>query len=446
LPKFAGRRVLVLGSNVGAPELVKYARHNGAYVVVADYLPVDRSPAKPLADSAVMISTADIDGLLRLVAEKKINAVASGISEFNLVQAMEIAESCGFPFYCSRAQWDAVGKKDRFRALCEQHEVACPKTWFVGKEPSPEVLESMTYPMIVKPVDSSSSIGVTICSSAAELPQAISVARKESGSGKIIIESFIEGQEFTVHYTISEGKARISTMDNRYGVHLHAGTVTSIPVARTYPSTFLTEFLAQVDPGMVRLCENLGVDNGVVFAQGIYDADLDRFAVFEGGLRPAGEATWRLAERANGINPWQLVIDRCLLGEASYDIEKEDPWLGGKVGAVLSLVGRGGRVGAISGLSQAVREATSVFDWESRYPVGSVVPDGDSLRQLMIRFAMLSDTAEVLVEDIKRINNLVRVLDDSGQDMCLRFDIDRFEYEKMPHHALEAMEADGNGR
>jgi len=425
MEKYANQRLLVLGSNVGAPEIVKYARANDAYVIVADYLPASESSAKPLANRAVQISTGDVELLSHLVVEERITAVMAGISEFNILRAIELADNCGLPFYCTRAQWDAVGRKDQFRSMCEYYSVPCPQTWFLGAEPKNGDLASIEYPVVVKPVDSSASLGVTFCGTAGELHEAIIRARHESSSGQIIIESLVMGEEFTVHYTINQGRARISTMDNRHGIRLHTGVVTSIPVARTYPSSFLTEFLAQVDPAMVRLCEGLGIKNGVLFAQGIYDRSRNSFIIFEGGLRPAGEATWRLVEQANGINPWHLMIDQCVLGEATYDINKEDPRLSGKIGAVVSLVGRGGTVGEISGISHAVREAKSIFDWESRYSVGSLVPDGDSLRQLMIRFAMLSDTVKGLALDIDKINSLVRVLDDSGHDMCFRFDIKR---------------------
>ena len=55
--KFANKTLLVLGSNVMATEIVEYARHNGAYVIVADYYPVEKSAAKRVADEAINIST-----------------------------------------------------------------------------------------------------------------------------------------------------------------------------------------------------------------------------------------------------------------------------------------------------------------------------------------------------------------------------------------------------
>jgi hypothetical protein len=245
----------------------------------------------------------------------------------------------------------------------------------------------------------------------------------------LIVESFVSGDEFTAHYSISKGRSRLSMIDNRYGVAVHDGAVTTVPAARVYPSTFTAEYLAQVDPAMRRLCDHLGVVNGVLFVQGIYDSSNSRFAVFEGGLRPAGEATWRLVEQANGCSPLHLLADQCLLGNAQYDVAREDPYLRGAVGAVISLVGRGGRVGGIRGICEAVREAEGVFDWENRDPVGSMVPDGDGLHQLMVRFFVLAKSMKSLRSDINVINQNVRVVDELGLEMCQYFDPSRLPRE-----------------
>ena len=45
--KLDGKRLLMLGSSRGSVEMVKYAKSQGAYVLVTDYLPTEKSAAKP---------------------------------------------------------------------------------------------------------------------------------------------------------------------------------------------------------------------------------------------------------------------------------------------------------------------------------------------------------------------------------------------------------------
>lgn len=50
---FEGKKILVLGGKpIGSVELVERAKQLGAYVVVADYLPKEESPAKRIADES----------------------------------------------------------------------------------------------------------------------------------------------------------------------------------------------------------------------------------------------------------------------------------------------------------------------------------------------------------------------------------------------------------
>ena len=120
--KFNGKTLLMLGSNVGATDIISYAKANGAYTIAADYYPVERSAAKRCADLALPVSTNDLDALSRIIGEYHVDGVLAGISEFNLLNAMELSRRHNLPFYCTREQWDRIESKDEFRRLCEENK------------------------------------------------------------------------------------------------------------------------------------------------------------------------------------------------------------------------------------------------------------------------------------------------------------------------------------
>lgn len=417
--RFEGKKILFLGSNVSVTDMIRYARANGAHTTVADWYDIDKSLAKRVADEAVPISTADVAALVDHVLENEISAVFAGIHEFNILKAMDVAGRCGLPFYCTMEQWNSIERKDVFRELCMRHGVPCPKTYYAGA-PTDLDLESIAYPAVLKPVDASASEGVHICHDEADLLLWLPEAARSSGKGVVIVEQFFNGYEFTAHYTLHKGKARLACMDNRYPVAVHEGAVTTVPVARIYPSLFLDSYIEQVDHSMVELCESIGVEEGVLFVQGIYDDLSDEFVVFEAGLRSAGEAPYRFIERVNGINYINLLVDNAFGMEPRYDQSMEDPYLNGRCCGIVSFVGKGGIVGAIEGLEEALAETPSVIDHEVRYPVGSEVPDGDTLRQLLIRFVLDCENREQMAADIKFLNESVQVRDANGQNMVLK--------------------------
>lgn len=222
MKRLAGKKILFLGSNVGVSDMVTYAKHNGAITIVADWYPPERSYAKQLADEALLLSTADIEALCDYVNAHHVDGVFAGISEFNLLKAMEVARRCGLPFYCTAEQWEQVEHKDSFRKLCERHEVPCPATYFTGSAQDLD-LSSVAYPAVLKPVDAATSKGVHICQSEADLMANLDDAFASSDAGRIIVEQFAQGDEFTAHYTIHKGKAKLASIDNRYPVAVHGG-------------------------------------------------------------------------------------------------------------------------------------------------------------------------------------------------------------------------------
>ena len=423
-----GKKLLILAGNpVGTSDILSYAKANGVYTIVTDYLPKEKSLGKQLADEYWDISTADIEELKKRVIENKIDGVFAGISEFNMLKAMELCQYFGFPYYCSREQWDLIENKESFRKLCKEHKVPCPKTYFTGSNVSEDVIENIIYPVIVKPVDSSSSIGISICGDRNSLYDAIPEALNNSEEGRIIIEEYFEGEEFTAHYTIINGRISLSSLDNRVPVAVHSGKVTSIPVARVYPSSFINEYLDGVNDNMIGLCKSLNLNTGVIFVQGLYNQKKNTFSIFEAGLRCAGEASYRIIDRVNGNNFMNIFVDYALLGRVeNYDISHDDPYLKGKKCCVTSFVSKGGKVGKIIGYDEIQQKVSSIVSSECRYHEGDETPNGNTLRQIVLRFVLVCDSIEQLISDVEAINDVVKVMDDKGEDMCYRFNAREF--------------------
>ena len=338
------------------------------------------------------------------------------------MNACIVSEKYNLPFHFTMEQWDLIQKKDSFRKLCEKHNVPCPRTFFIGEKLHSDDLKKMVFPVVIKPVDACNSRGVYICETISELVEKEEKAREHSKCGSIIVEEFCEGDEFTAHYTIVNGKATLMCIDNRYPVAVNEGNVTTVPIARIYPCTYIDEYIKYVDSYMVQLCENIGIKSGLLFIQGLYDDKRKCFHVFEAGLRSAGEAPHRFIKKVNGLNAMHILVDHVLGVDTCYNIMKEDPFLKGKCCGIVSFVATGGVVGAIEGLEDAVRKTSSVIEYESRYPVGAKTPNGNTLRQLMIRFVMICDNREQMAYDIQFLNEHIRVLDENRKNMVLKME------------------------
>ena len=427
IQKYRGKKLLMLGSNTLSCEGIRYAKQHGAYTIAADYLPIEKSPAKQIADEALLISTADTDALIQYCRREKIDGVFAGISEFNLIQAQKLSEALNLRFYFSAGQWNLIERKDCFKALCTKYGVKTPRQWFTGSVQDYAQFDrsSLRFPLIVKPVDASASQGITICQNSSELEGAVLVAFDASASGRIIIEAFVTGHEFTAHYTICNGKAALACVDNRYPVALHKGSVTTIPIARVYPALFQAQFLETIHPQLIALCEGLGLKNAILFVQGLYNDQTGEFYIFEAGLRSAAEAPCRFLESITGQNHYFMVLDDILLGSTDYRLDLEDPDLDGKCCAIVSFASAGGVVTDIQGVETVRHTIPEILQIESRYPIGSTVPDGDTLRQIMLRFVVVADSRARLVEIVKEIGSTVHAVDQYGKQMLVGMEPER---------------------
>lgn len=416
---FNGKTLLVLGSNVGSVEIVHYARAHGAHTIVADYFEPEKSAAKLVADEHALISTADVPQLEQLIKARHIDGVLAGISEFNLLKAQELCRQLGLPFYCNRRQWDTIENKVLFRDLCDRYGVPTPRTLFKGDAE----MASAPYrpPVVVKPDDSNSSRGVTFCTDNESQADAIAQASRLSSGHRVIVEEFFQGEEFTAHYLVDHGKAFLACIDNRFPAALHDAK-TTIPIARVYPCRYADRYMEKVNPRVVSMIESLGLECAVIFVQGLYNKESGRFAIFEGGLRCAGEAAYRITDYLYGVNFLHNLVDYSLLGHSAKPVAESLPTDDNRVACVLSFAARGGTIASITGVEQVTEQLPSLIHFEQRYNVGVTLPEGDTLRQIVLRFTLVCDNLNQLKQHIDLINTGVSVRDAAGNDLCVRFD------------------------
>ena len=109
-------------------------------------------------------------------------------------------------------------------------------------------------------------------------------------------------------------------------------------------------------------------------------------------------------------------------GQSDYDLALESPDLQGKTAGIISFAAIGGQVGRIDGLDETVSQVPSIIQYENRYPVGSITPDGNTLRQLMLRFIM---NRLDMMKDISYINDHIQVYDTNGKNMVVKYEPSR---------------------
>ncbi|MBR0258273.1 MAG: ATP-grasp domain-containing protein, partial [Synergistaceae bacterium] len=213
MKNLVGKKLLLLGGINHSIEIINAAHEMGVKVYVTDYN--ENTPAKSIADKAFTVSTTDVEAVVELCRAEKVDGVITGFIDSMLPYCAEICSCLGFPFWAQKEQLDICNSKDRFKSLCMEHGINVAKEYHLtGQDGNIDVssLHSVTYPIIIKPSDSSGSRGVFICRNPEELKAHYPESLKYSKNGRIIAEQYIEGQHVNMYYTLSGGNILLSAM------------------------------------------------------------------------------------------------------------------------------------------------------------------------------------------------------------------------------------------
>lgn len=408
------KTLLVLGANPETASLVKRLNALGIRSVVTDYDP--DAYAKQFATVAANVDASDVEALLGLAEDEEVDGVVVGVAEALLPCYCELCERLGVPAYSTREIFNELTNKGAFKRVCSRYGVGVAESF------EPEEVPTESFPVVVKPADGCSSRGISVCRCAAELEHAVRIARDSSRTGSVLVEKYLEGDEFISYYAMRRGEVSLVAACDRY-TYTPVGGGVQLPTAYVFPSRHLQEYLRGADGKVRSLIEGEGLRDGSIFFQGFFCGD-GLFRFYEPGFRLNGAQEHLIVAPATGLDVKDVYVDVALGGGVlEWGVsELADPALGGKCGCKLSPIVRGGRISSLVGLEE-IAELPGVVSVNPSYREGDEVPGDGTLKQIACRFFVLCDSKEGLKSTLDSIRSLFKVLDENGDDMVVgRFD------------------------
>ena len=178
-------KILILGGGFQQLPAIRKAHELGLTVLLADYLP--DAPGRREVDQSFLISTRDKDKILDLARKEDVDGILAFASDPAEETAAYVAEKIGLPggMYAAAG---ILGNKRKFREFLAMHRIPAPRHFPMDYPES-----DLPYPVVVKPLDSSGSKGVTILRSydAGRLLRAYQTAVSCSLSGQAMAEEYI---------------------------------------------------------------------------------------------------------------------------------------------------------------------------------------------------------------------------------------------------------------
>lgn len=410
---FSGKKLLILGANPETSSLVVKANEMGIKTYVTDYDP--NAYAKQFAAVPCNIDASDVDSIYDLVIREKIDGIVLGVAERLIPFYTELCAKLNFPCYGSSEVFETMISKQKFKQLCRENSVPVVPEFFPS-DYSDESLKKIILPVVVKPVDSCSSKGISVCRTTEELKLGIQKALTFSISKKIIIEKYMTGEEVVIYYVIQNGSPTCVAMCDRYTNREQNG-VAPLPTSYIFPSQYTKSYLQKNDESVKKMIKACGIKNGVLFIQAF--AENENIFVYEPGFRLNGAQEHYIVSEITGIDAKELMINFALAGKISDDdiSQKAEPCFK-KFGCKLSPLVKTGRIAKIKGLEE-IKKIPGVVSVNPSYREGEIVDGYGTLKQIVCRFFVVRDTKEELKKTVDLIEEKLVVTGEDGNSMKL---------------------------
>ncbi len=140
---------MILGGAVQCLKVVEAAKEMGVYSIVTD-IQTDGA-AKLAADEALPFSVTDAEAIEKWCREKPVDGVINFCVDYAQIAHQKVCQALGFPSFGTMDQYRCLTDKDAFKKMCVENGVDVIPEY---DENGPDSIE---YPVLVKPAESSGS-------------------------------------------------------------------------------------------------------------------------------------------------------------------------------------------------------------------------------------------------------------------------------------------------
>lgn len=297
------KKLLILGGTYFQIPAIKYAKEQGYYVITCDYLP--NNPGHALSDEYHNVSTTDSEGVLILSKELDIDGILCFASDPAAPTAAYVSEQLELPGN-PLSKVAVFGEKHLWRKFLQENGFNTPKA---KSYIDIEVLlnDNWELPVMVKPIDSSGSKGVTKVVNYEEFYDAFTYAMEFSRAKRVIVEEFIERVGPQIGGDGFYGENRLEFVcfgDQVVDVDVNP----FVPCGMTFPANISLELKQNIVREIERAISIIGLKNLSFNLEVMVDKQ-DRVFLMELGPRNGGNCIPEVIHNYTGVDMVGLAVE-----------------------------------------------------------------------------------------------------------------------------------------
>lgn len=408
-----GKKLLLVGGLHTTADLVDLAHRNGVKIGVADYN--KNTYLKQIADYAYDVNAYDEDAMAALCKDEHIDGIITAFNERLGSVVRMLGDRVGLPFPFTVEQMKMSTNKKYFKHTCIEYGVPVPKEYVI-KDIEDIRKTEIDYPVIIKPVDSASSVGVTPCFNPEEFEKGFEKAKSASKSGDVIVEQYLPYDEINLTYIAQDGDIQLAAIHDRY-FNTTQKSATKAPDLYIYPSRYTDLILEKYNENILNMLRSIRIKNGSLFIQAVIKDN--QLYCYEAGIRLNGCKTYQILEYENNYNTFEHLMEFALTGSMGKKVEfnpKFKRWY-----ATLNVLGEPGATIARYEGEKELETYPWMIHIAKRYKEGDTIPadSAGTLVQDTTRIHVVADTKEELMERIDKVNELYKIIDPEGRNIIL---------------------------
>lgn len=422
----SGKRLLLLGGSIWKDAIKQFADENEVVLVATGN--DTTAGIFEISQEGYRVNSTDIEGMKRLIKEKKIDGVYMGGSEPIIAAASLYLNELSMPCYCTKEQWDWLQDKSRFKELCIKHGLPVVPKYDVNKENIEIITDTIDFPVITKPTDGCGSNGFSVCQNKKEFIDGYEKAAMNSPTQSVICEKFVKNESVVVFYTFSNGKIYFSGLEDKFPVR-YKKQGSYVGGLFVFESKLVTEFRDKFESEIQAMISSIGIKEGSAWIEVFHDGN--KYYFNEVGFRYGGSVSVYPVDYFHGINQvaadiyFALTGESVIIGHTSL-IPTSLPRK--KKYCIYPIHIKSGTIKTIEGI-KSIRSMEGVVLLSLTKHEGDFISDTGSFSQTLALVHFVCDDVKECRYMIDEICNKLTIIDTDGNNMINRMlDISKIEF------------------
>lgn len=293
-------KLAIIGANEFQNRLILKAKDLGIETHVFAWK--EGAIGKKNSDFFYPISIVEKEKILEKCKEIKIDGICSIASDLAMPTVNYIAKTLnlvGNSIKCT----EITTNKYKMRKALSNNKILCPFFKLI-RSLNDIQNENFKFPLIIKPTDRSGSRGIYKVEKIEDLEKAILNAQKESLTSEVILEEFINGEEYSVESISQNGIHKILQITKKYTT----GAPHFIETGHEEPANLEDKIIKKIEEVVIKSLQALEIENGASHTElKIYQEEIK---IIEIGARMGGDFIGSdLVELSTGIDFLKYVIE-----------------------------------------------------------------------------------------------------------------------------------------